>query len=127
MSVKYSYFLTDWFGLNKKIGFTTDSKGSSYLEFNLAYEFIPTYTANFHAAHTDVQTKTAGGLDLSYHDYLIGVTKGFDGGWSTQLAWAKASYKSDGFYKPTTSFTNTTDTISDPGSSRVILSVGRTF
>lgn len=129
MSVKYSYFLTDWFGFNKKIGFTDDSKGSSYLEFNLAYEFIPTYTVNFHAAHTDVTTKTAAGLDPSYDDYALGVTKAFDGGWAASLAWVKANYKDESFWKPAGGFGSlaNTDTISDPGSSRLILSVGRTF
>jgi uncharacterized protein (TIGR02001 family) len=125
ISAKYSYFLTDWFGLNKNTGFTDDSKGSSYLEFNLAYEFVPTYTLSLHAAHTDVQTKF-GTLDPSYDDYLVGVSKPLGSGWVGSLSYAKANYKSDTFYKPTFSFANT-DTLSDPGSGRVILSIGRVF
>jgi uncharacterized protein (TIGR02001 family) len=136
MSVKYSYFLTDWFGLNKNFKsagvpeFTDDSKGTSYLEFNLAYEFMPTYTVNFHAAHTDVQTKTTAvfgiaNLDPSYDDYLIGVTKTFDGGWVGSLAYAKSNYKDKAYWNPTISFANA-DTV-DMGEGRVILSVGRVF
>lgn len=129
MSVKYSYFLTDWFGFNKTTGFNDDSKGSSYLEFNLAYEFMPTYTLNLHAAHTDVNTTISVGganLDPSYDDYLIGVTKSFDGGWLASLAYVKSNYKDEAWWKPTFSFSNS-DTLSDPGEGRVILSVGRVF
>ncbi len=137
VSVKYSRMLTNWFGVSQDMRlnglplFNSDSKGSSYLEANVAYEFLPTWTLNLHAAHTNVTTSTTAafgtaGLDPSYNDYLIGVTKGFDGGWSGSLAWVKSSYKSDAYWKPTFSFANT-DTLSDPGSDRLILSVGRTF
>ncbi|MFZ2629682.1 MAG: TorF family putative porin [Rugosibacter sp.] len=126
MSVKYSYFLTDWFGYNKNTGFDDDTKGTGYLEFNLAYEFMPTYTVNFHAAHTDVSAKTLSGLDPSYDDYLIGVTKTFTGGWVSSLAYVKSNYKDKDFYQPTFSFANS-DTLNNPGSGRVILSVGRVF
>ena len=128
-SVKYSRQLTNWFGADKGTGFDSDSKGSSYLEANVAYEFIPTWTLNLHAAHTDVTAKlitATGTLDPSYNDYLVGVTKGFNGGWSTQLVFAKSSYKTSAFWKPTASLANTT-TLGDPGNGRLILSVGRTF
>lgn len=131
MSVKYSYMFTNWFGIDKTTGFTDDSKGTGYLEFNLAYEFIPTYTVNFHAANTNVSkakaVDLAGGThSLDYSDYLIGVTKAFDGGYSASLAWAKSTYSDTFFWKPTASFASS-QTLSDPGSSRLILSVGRTF
>lgn len=126
MSVKYSYFVTDWFGAEKKTGYKDDSKGTGYLEFNLAYEFMPTYTVNFHAAHTNVKTETTGGLDPSYSDYLVGVSKTFEGGWIGSLSYVKSTYKDDDFYKPTYSWTNSS-TLSDPGSGRVILAIGRVF
>ena len=130
MSVKYSHFVTDWFGINKHTGFTDDSKGTGYFEFNLAYEFIPTYTVNFHAANTNVKAKavdlTGSTHSLDYNDYLLGVTKAFDGGWSLSAAYVKANYSDQFFYKPTVSFTNS-DTLADPGSGRLIVSVGRVF
>ncbi len=124
-SVKYSRQLTNWFGADKGTGFKSDSKGSSYLEGNIAYEFMPTWTLNLHAAHTDVKAKF-GTLDPSYNDYLLGVTKGFEGGWSAQAAYAKSSYKANAFWKPTASLANATS-LSDPGEGRLILTVGRTF
>ena len=125
VSVKYSYMLTDWFGINKKLGFTDDSKGTGYLEANLAYEFTPTYTLNLHAANTNVKAKL-GTHSLDYSDFLIGVTKAFDGGYSASLAWAKSTYKDSFFWKPTFSFASA-QSISDPGEGRLILSVGRAF
>ncbi len=138
-SVKYSRMLTNWFGVsddmkNPTTGlplFTSDSKGSSYLEFNVAYEFSPSWTLNLHAAHTDVKTTTTAafgtaGLDPSYNDYLIGVTKAFNGGWVGSIAYVKSSYKSAAYWKPTFSFANS-DSLADPGNGRLILSVGRSF
>jgi uncharacterized protein (TIGR02001 family) len=137
VSVKYSQMITNWFGVSQDMKvngaplFSSDSKGSSYLEANVAYEFVPTWTLNLHAAHTKVRTTTTAafgtaGLDPSYSDYLLGVTKGFDGGWAVSLAYAKSHYKSSAYWKPTFSFANT-DSLSDPGDGRLILSAGRTF
>jgi uncharacterized protein (TIGR02001 family) len=125
MSAKYSYFVTDWFGLNQDTGFSDDTKGTSYLEFNLAYEFMPTYTVIAHAAHTNVNAEI-GGHSLDYDDYLVGVSKAIGNGWVGSLSYVKANFKDTAFWKPTFSFTGT-QTLDDPGSGRVILSVGRTF
>ena len=129
VSVKYSYFLTDWFGGNQTAfpgTYSSGSKGTGYLEANVAYEFVPTWTLNLHAAQTKVKGVAAGAADPSYKDYLVGVTKGFDGGYSVQLAYAKSSYKNNLAYKNLVSLANT-DTLSDPGEGKVILTVGRTF
>lgn len=129
MSVKYSRQTTDWFGVNKDSGFSSDSKGSNYLEFNAAYEFVPSWTANFHAAHTNIKTTTLAGQSLDYNDYLIGVSKAFDKGWVASLAYAKSVYKDSNVWKPAAGFGSlaNNDTISDPGEGKLILSVGRTF
>jgi len=129
ISVKYSYFLTDWFGGNQNTfpgSYSGGSEHTSYLEANAAYEIAPSWTLNLHAAQTSVQGRSAGGIDPGYRDYLIGMTKGFDGGWTAQLAYVKSTYKDSAFYKPTLSFANS-DTLSDPGNGRVILTVGRVF
>jgi uncharacterized protein (TIGR02001 family) len=126
LSVKYSRFSTDWFGINKNTGYSEDSSGTGYLEFNAAYEVIPTYTVNFHAASTNVKAKTAGGLSLDYSDYVLGITKAFDGGWSASAAYVKANFKDGAAWKPYFSFANG-DSLSDPGSGRLIVSVGRVF
>ena len=129
VSIKYSYFLTDWFGNNQTSNpayYGGSSKHTGYLEANVAYEIMPTWTLNLHAAQTQVKGALNGTSDPSYRDYLIGVTKTFDGGWTTQLAYAKSTYKNNAVYKPTGSWANG-DTLSDPGNGRVILSIGRSF
>lgn len=129
LSAKYSQQLTNWFGVDTGSGYDGDSKGSSYLEGNIAYEFAPTWTLNLHAAHTNVKAKLITAttrLDPSYDDYLIGVTRTFDGGWNIQAAYAKSSYKTNVFWKPTFSLANG-DTLNDPGDGRLILTAGRTF
>jgi uncharacterized protein (TIGR02001 family) len=129
LSIKYSYFLTDWFGANQNAlpgTYSDSSRHTGYLEANVAYEVVPTWTLNLHAAQTRVNGVAAGAADPSYQDYLIGVSKGFDGGWSAQLAYAKAKYKNDAAYKPFVSFANA-NTLSDPGDGRLILTAGRTF
>lgn len=129
VSVKYSHFLTDWFGNNQNTypgSYTGSSKGTGYLEVNVAYEFVPTWTLNLHAAQTKVKGVGSDLVDPSYKDYLVGVTKGFDGGYTVQLAYAKSTYKDSAFYKPTYSFTNS-DQLTDPGEGKVILTLGRAF
>jgi uncharacterized protein (TIGR02001 family) len=128
VSAKYSYFLTDWFGFNQNTlgNMSGGSRGTGYLELNVAYEFVPTWTLNAHAAQTKVKGVRANAADPSYNDYLLGVTKGFDGGWSASLAYAKSTYKDGTFWKPLFSFANS-DSLSDPGEGKLILTVGRTF
>ena len=128
VSVKYSYFLTDWFGANQNTSsnYSGSSKGTGYLEANVAYEFIPTWTLNLHAAQTNVKGAASGTTDAGYKDFLVGVTKGFDGGWSAQLAYLKSTYKNNGIYKPTYSYANG-DQLTDPGEGKLILTLGRTF
>ncbi len=127
LGVKYSRFVTDWFGVNKKTGYPDDSTGTDYLEFNLAYEFEPSYTLNVHAGRTTVATTTTAHNSLDYTDYLLGLTRTFTGGWVASLAWTKAIYDDTAWYKPTVSFNNPASTITDPGAGKLILSVGRVF
>lgn len=132
VSVKYSYFLTDWFGANSTAfpaSFSGNSKGTGYLELNVAYEFLPTWTLNVHAAQTKVKGVAAGAADPSYNDYSIGVAKTFDGGWSVGLGYYQSKYKNNDAWKPAGGYASlaNTDTIKDPGEGRLILTVGRTF
>lgn len=75
-ALKYSYALTDTFGF-------TDSEGSDYLELNVNWEFAPTWTLNAHAGHQRISDFE----DADYSDWKLGVTKGFDKGWTLALAY----------------------------------------
>ena len=77
VQVKYSRAVTDYFGLN-------NTDGSNYLEGNINYEFLPSWTLNLHAGRQTVENpaKTAG-----FTDYKVGLTKAFEGGWQVGAAY----------------------------------------
>jgi len=75
LNVKYSHAVTDYFGVN-------DTKNSGYIEANVNYEFLPSWTANLHAGHQNVNNAGC----LSFTDYRAGVTKSFEGGWQLSAA-----------------------------------------
>lgn len=86
IQLKYSYEVTDYFGFNNK-GLGTagagDSDGSNYLEANVNYAFMPTWTANLHVGHQKV--KNYG--DYDFTDWKVGVTKEFEGGWQASISY----------------------------------------
>lgn len=128
VSFKYSQSLTDYFGINKKTGFTSDSKGSSYMSLDAAIPLPYDLSLGLHVGHTNVKadlvTPTVGGsTNPDYNDYKIGLTKSFKDGWNVGVAYVKAS--NGAFYDKTSSLANS-DT-ADLGEGRVVLSAGRTF
>jgi hypothetical protein len=120
---------SDWFGVNRASGFDSDSRGSSYMEVNVAYEFVPTWTANLHLAKTDIKT-ILGGRSLNYNDGLIGVGKTFGQGWNTSLSYVKASYQdATAWWKPSGGYGSlaNSDTLVNSGQGRLIFSLGRVY
>lgn len=85
-NLKYSRTLTDYFGFNdKSFGMGRgDSKGSHYIEANLAHEFLPGWSILAHVGHQSV--KNYGDYDFS--DWRVALTKDFEGGWQAGVAWA---------------------------------------
>lgn len=73
-SVKYSYGLTDFFGLNTRSGGANgDSKGSGYLDLNANFEVAEKTTLNLHAGHQTVRHYG----QLNYTDYKLGIARDF--------------------------------------------------
>ncbi len=75
LNVKYSHTVTDYFGLK-------DTKNSGYIEANVNYEFLPSWTLNLHAGHQNVNNI----VGSSFSDFRFGVTKAFEGGWQLSAA-----------------------------------------
>ena len=80
MSLKYSYDLTNLFGLSDKNFFsylhpetipTGSTKGSSYLEANINHEVMDKLTLGFHVGHQKVKNAS----DYSYSDYKVSLNK----------------------------------------------------
>lgn len=82
IQLKYSYAVTDNFGLSKK-SYGADSDGSNYLEANVNYEFMPTWVVNLHVGHQKVKNYE----DYNFTDWKVGVTKNFEGGWQAAAAY----------------------------------------
>lgn len=83
LTFKYSHTLTDYFAMNAaSMGHGDDSKGSGYIEANLAIALAQGWAIDLHAGHQRVQDY--GAYDFS--DYKAQVSKGFDGGWTVALA-----------------------------------------
>ena len=97
LSAKASMTLGDWFGAEQKTGWTSSTKGSTYLELNAA---IPTPVAGLtliaHVGHLNVAGKldplyntgtienpinpsssTSGAINPDYTDWKVGVSKAF--------------------------------------------------
>ncbi len=85
LNVKYTYTLTDWYGIDA-VGFTptmwadgsstansatADSKGSGYIEMNYSYEVADKLVVLAHAGHQKINNFDL----LSYTDYKLGITK----------------------------------------------------
>jgi len=114
LSAKYSYATTDYFGLtgsalgnaaygalnssNVATGATTgtvtsNSKGSSYIEFNANYEVAPKWNLIGHLGYLSVKSYSA----LNYTDYKLGVT--YDAGFATLGAAIVGTNAKKDFYR----------------------------
>lgn len=98
LNVKYSRAMTDvgYFGFNSNnagpgafpnkpgAGVTgKDTTGSWYIEANVNYEFLPTWTATLHAGRQTI----ANSKGLDYSDYKVGISKAMPGSWTLGLAY----------------------------------------
>ena len=79
ITAKYSYSLGDLFGY-------IDSKGSGYFDLSASFEVIPTWTVTPHVGRQTVNY-TIQGVNASYNDMSLTVTKDFGKGLTTSLSY----------------------------------------
>ncbi|RJG04824.1 hypothetical protein D3870_01215 [Noviherbaspirillum cavernae] len=124
-SAKYSYGVTDFFGLNNTTAglyaFTAlnpsgNSKGSGYLDLNANFEIADKTTLNLHVGRQTVKSYGA----LSYTDYKIGVARDF--GFAT-LGLAVIGTDADKDYWQATNGSSTRKL----GETTAVLSLSKTF
>lgn len=127
LSAKYSYGVTDFFGLNgttagvyafSSLPNRGDSKGSGYLDLTANFEVAEKTTLTLHAGRQTV--KNYG--ELSYTDYKVGIAK--DYGFAT-IGLAVIGTNADSKYYKAAS-TGSTSTKETAGTTAV-LSVSKTF
>ncbi|MGB7480570.1 MAG: TorF family putative porin [Burkholderiaceae bacterium] len=74
LSIKYSYGLTDFFGLNTRSGGANGgSRGSGYLDVSASFEIADKTTLSLHAGRQTVRHYG----QLNYTDYRIGIARDF--------------------------------------------------
>lgn len=88
-TLKYSYAVTDFFGINNtSMGDGKgDSDGSDYVELNFNYAFPHDINLALHAGHQRVEGRS----QFDYTDFLVGVNKNFSigqtTGWNAGVNW----------------------------------------
>lgn len=120
VTVKYSYAVTDYFGLNEVTGTNSTSEGTSYAEINFAKEVIPKLTLSAHVGATMYKNHK----DLDYTDFKLAV--GYDlNGFALGLAYVDNDVKTagEGFYTATNG-NGKLEQLFDAGA---VLSVTKTF
>lgn len=128
VSVKLSTALTDYFGANSKTGYTSGSKGSTYLDVSANLPLTDKLNLGLHAGRTNVTTtlngSSAGGSNNpDYTDYKISLTQDLNDGWNVGGAYAYASNRA--YYDRTASFANSSN--KNLGGGHWLISAGRTF
>ena len=89
--LKYSYALTDLFGIY-------DSKGASYIDLALNYDTgFEGITLNGHIGKQMISTKTDG-VEYSYTDWKIGLTKDLGKGLNVAVAYIGTNAKQAAYY-----------------------------
>ena len=89
--LKYSYALTDLFGIY-------DSKGASYIDLALNYDTgFEGITLNGHVGRQMISTNTDG-VDYSYTDWKIGLTKDLGKGLNVAVAYIGTNAKKAAYY-----------------------------
>ncbi len=131
VTLKYSYALSDYFGLNNdQVGFwggkngtgptiaaNGGSKGSTYLDLTANIPLSEKLTLVAHYGHTSVKNYST----LSYSDYKLGLNYDLNG-WMLGAAYVNTNANKDYYFAA-----NTTGTVKDTGTATLVLSVGKTF
>lgn len=124
-SAKYSYGITDYFGLNNTTAggyaFSAlpargDSKGSGYLDLNANFDVAEKTVLNLHAGRQIVRHYG----ELSYTDYKVGITRDF--GFAT-VGLAVIGTNADKAYWKVSNGSTTKEL----GKTTAVLSLGKTF
>ena len=149
LSAKASMTMSDWYGAEQKTGWTSGTKGTTYLELNAA---IPTPVAGLtliaHVGHLNVagklnvayesssganpSTSTSGAINPDYTDWKVGVSKAFKianaDGWNAGVYyvgndndsyWGNRGYGGSSF--------NGSSEAKNLNDGRVVVTLGRSF
>jgi len=115
--VKYSYALTNLFGID-------NSKGSQYFDLSLNYDTgWEGVILNGHVGYQYVSNTMANDPNFSYTDWKLGATKDFGHGLSLAGAYIGTNANGFAYYAPTSTPTN----IDNTGKGTFVVSLTKTF
>ena len=129
LTVKYNQSLTDYFAIDTGQGYRGDSRGTQYIQADLAVPINDTWSVALHAAHTHIPTSlvfplASGTRDPDYNDFGATLKAQFAKHWSAS---AGVTYADNGaFYSHTASFLDGADT-RDVGGTRGFVMLQATF
>lgn len=125
LSYKLSYSATDYFGANRRTGYSGSTRGTLYHDINLALPLADTWQLQLHAGYTQLPAKL-GGISPSYSDWRIGLAKSWGSRWNASIAAVGAS--ANQLYRPPLGGLSATDAQSRAlNRSAVVLQIGSTF
>lgn len=116
LTLKYNRALTDYFGVDKEQGYRGDSRGTGYLQLDLAIPLGDAWSLSLHAAHTHYTTALADGArDPGYNDFGATLKVELTDRWSLSGGFTYATNAD--VYRHATSFLDASD-IRNVGDSR---------
>ena len=127
--MKYNQSLTDYFAIDTEQGYRGDSRGTQYIQADLAVPIDDTWSLALHAGHTDIPTAlvaplASGTRDPDYNDFGATLKEQFARHWSASVG---VTYADNGaFYSHTASFLDGTDA-RDVGGTRGFVMLQSTF
>jgi uncharacterized protein (TIGR02001 family) len=113
VTLKYNRALTDYFGVDAEQGYQGNSKGTGYLQLDVAIPLGDVWSAALHAAHTHYTTELAtrltnGARNPGYNDFGATVKYQLASHWS--LSGGVTYATNADFYRNTSSFLDASDT-----------------
>ena len=96
LTLKYSYALTDYMGIDTQQGYDGGSKGTQYIQLDAAIPLRDHWSLSLHAAHLDIPASLMmpmmdGRTDPSYSDYGATLKWQFRPNWSASVGASFAS------------------------------------
>lgn len=129
VTLKYNRSLTDYFAADTEQGYDGDTRGTGYLQLDVAVPFDDSWSLALHAGHTHYTAKLAtalanGARDASYTDESVTLKYQFASHWSVSGGVTHADDRP--FYHRVSSFLDASDT-RDVGGTRGFVMFQGTF
>lgn len=126
-TLKYNRSLTDYFAAGTEQGYDGDTRGTGYLQVDVALPLSDVWSLALHAGHTHYTARLAtplgnGARDPSYSDYSATLKYQFASHWSVSGGVTHAT--NDPFYHRVSSFANAGDTRNVGGTRGVVMFQG---